>query len=345
MANVIITIHGLGNKPSKQLLTHWWRLSMIEGLRASKYRAVLPKCEMVYWADILYDKPQSEDVKDVKSPCYMDEKYTRASKDFKAENHTIRKKIIYYLSKQLDRILLKDDLTLQYSFITDVILHKYFSDLEIYYSDDCSKNRAPSCRARELIRERLLAVLEKYKDDDIMLISHSMGTIVAFDVLTFLAPELKIHTFVTLGSPLGLPVVVSKIAAEQKQKHIGQNHMLTPHGICRNWYNFADILDKVAFSYKLSDRYAENSNGVKPVDFLVTNNYEMNGVPNPHKSYGYLRTPEFSKILNEFIRSENVKPMQKVARRTAQIISSVVTRIQINKERRNNQKIDDEKSD
>ena len=82
MVNVIIGIHGLGNKPPKILLEHWWKLSMIEGLKQHGFQSVLPKFEMVYWAGIIYDKPLSESEKDVNSPLYNDEVYTKAPKDF-----------------------------------------------------------------------------------------------------------------------------------------------------------------------------------------------------------------------------------------------------------------------
>ena len=43
-----------------------------------------------------------------------------------------------------------------------------------------------------------------------MLIAHSMGSIIGFDVLTFLATDIKINTFITIGSPLGLPVIIKQ---------------------------------------------------------------------------------------------------------------------------------------
>jgi len=57
MRKVIIGIHGLGNKPPKYLLQRWWKDAMIEGLNSSDIQQSLPKFELVYWADILYEKP------------------------------------------------------------------------------------------------------------------------------------------------------------------------------------------------------------------------------------------------------------------------------------------------
>jgi len=323
MANVIIGIHGLGNKPSRQLLENWWELAMIEGLKANKPDITFPKFEMVYWADILYDKALSKSEKDINSSWYLNERYVKASKDFPLENHEKREKIVDYLGQQLNNVFLNDDLSLNYSYITDTIVHRYFKDLEAYYTESLNVGKDQICKAKDLIRERLLEVLEKYKNDDIMLVSHSMGSIVAFDVLKFNTPHININTFITMGSPLGLPVVIAKIAAEQKQLYMSGLQIVTPSGVIKNWCNFADILDKVAFNFKLADDFSENLHGIKPVDFLVVNNYESNGIRNSHKSFGYLRTPEFSKVLYEFILSEQLTHFQLLVRKTKHFFNSL----------------------
>ncbi|HUX95732.1 MAG TPA: hypothetical protein VMV47_08365 [Bacteroidales bacterium] len=327
MANVIIGIHGLGNKPPKPLLEHWWKLAVTEGLRNNKYNTVLPEFEMVFWADIIHDKALSESDKDINSLYYIDEEYTEAPANFLVTEHSTRKKLVDFLGKQLNRIFLNDDLTLNYSFITDAIVDKYFKDLEVYYMGNCTSEDGHSCKVNDLIKKRLLKILEEHRNDDIMLISHSMGSIIAYDVLTFSAPHIRINTFITMGSPLGLPVVISKIAAEQRQQGNKDNLMTTPSCIIKNWFNFSDILDKVALNYKLSDDFTENNHGVKPVDFMVVNDYEINGFRNPHKSFGYLRTPEFSKILNDFILAERLTIKQKVMRRIVEYIDKIKSKI------------------
>lgn len=328
MANVIIGIHGLGNKPSKQTLENWWLNSIQEGLVSNNFKSELPKFELVYWADIMYDNPLDEAITDVEHPLYIDEKYLLAPKYFMAEDHSMRKKIVDFLNRQLNRIFLNNDFSLNYSYITDIIVSKYFKDLEIYYTENCIDQSDKNCKAKDLIKGRLLAMLEKYKDDDIMLISHSMGSIIAFDVLNFDASHIPIKTFVTMGSPLGLPVVISKIAAEAKRRLNGDNHMVTPPSVTKNWFNFADITDKIAFNYKLAESFSKNKNSIDPTDFLIVNNYESFGKRNPHKSYGYLRTPEFAKILNDFILDEKLSIKQKFIRKTTRIIDNVKAQIE-----------------
>ncbi|MFN2396205.1 MAG: esterase/lipase family protein [Bacteroidales bacterium] len=302
MARIIIGIHGLGNKPDKDTLSKWWQLSLKEGLANQGFETELPEFKMVYWADILYPHPLDKNVEDPENPSYIDEKYTKGNSYSERRSYRIRKRLLRYVGKQLYKIFLNEDLTIKYSFIPDYIIRKYFSDLEIYYEDECETVDPVKCRKKELIKQRLADVLDEHKNDKILLIAHSMGSIIAFDVLSFFAPEYKVHTFITIGSPLGIPLVVSKIASQYKNKPRGKKEMVTPPGIYENWFNFSDLLDKITLNYKLSRRYKFNENAIKPRDFNVANDYISEaGEHNPHKSYGYLRTKEFSYMLNNFI--------------------------------------------
>lgn len=297
MSKVIIGIHGLGNKPDKDTLGKWWISSIREGLKSiGKY--VFPvKFEMVYWADILYDQPLDPYITDKSNPCYLEERYTPSPINFEPRPHKIRQKVLDLLEKQLDKILLNEDPSLSLDYVTDIIIHKYFRDLETYYNSDKTSIES---HARDQIRNRLYEVLKRNRKNDIMLIAHSMGSIVAYDVLTIFKPEFKIKTFVTMGSPLGLPIVMKKISLEQKIELNSGNKLQTPPGVQKAWYNFSDLEDKVALNYNLGDDYDPNRLGINAVDFIVNNNYTINEVNNPHKSYGYLRTPEFANKAYEF---------------------------------------------
>ncbi len=57
MSKIIIGIHGLGNKPPKELLARWWKEAILEGLRKNNYSAKDFNFELVYWADILHKNP------------------------------------------------------------------------------------------------------------------------------------------------------------------------------------------------------------------------------------------------------------------------------------------------
>jgi hypothetical protein len=311
MGKIIIGIHGLGNKPSKETLKNWWKESMLEGLKNIGQDIVLPKFELVYWADILHEQALDETLKDEKHPLYLKEKYIEGGKEKPDVKHPIRKKILDWFDQAADKIFLNDDMTVNYSYITNKLIHNYFKDLEAYYENGELHSNGKIYHARDQIRSRLIEVLKKYENDDIFLISHSMGTIIAFDVLTFHLPELKVQTFATMGSPLGIPFVRSKIAQEKKVVLNDHNKLKTPRGV-KKWYNFSDLEDDVAINYSLKDDFDENKSGVKAIDFIVHNDYEMDNEENHHKSFGYLRTQEFSNVLLDFIQQKERKFIQKI---------------------------------
>ena len=71
MKKVIIAIHGLGNKPPKNQLQEWGGMAIWEGLDLFGGKVRLPEFELVYWADLLYDKPKTEAEKDKESPYFL----------------------------------------------------------------------------------------------------------------------------------------------------------------------------------------------------------------------------------------------------------------------------------
>ena len=307
MSKIIIGIHGLGNKPSKKTLTEWWIKSITEGLERINKNNFKLNFEIIYWADVLHEKPLDELITDKENQYYVEEKYVSAPKNFIPTPHPIRQKILRFIEKQMDKIFLNEDLSINYSFISDMIIHRYFKELEVYYTEERSNKDDKNYSVRDVIRKKAVEVLKTHRNDEIFLIAHSMGSIVIYDVLTLLLPKLKIDTLVTMGSPLGLPIVMSKIAAEEKLKPHIKEKLKTPPGVKQNWFNFSDLEDKIAMNYNLGDDYDKNLNGVQAVDFVVNNNYEINGERNPHKSYGYLRTPEFAEVLAEFLARQKPK--------------------------------------
>jgi len=306
MAKLIIGIHGLGNKPPRLVLEYWWKKALREGLRDIGCEHLTISFKMVYWADILHGHSLKPWIRNKEHPLYLDEPYRPRGKNIARRPGKIRSAIYKYLEKQLDKIFLNDDMTVNFAGVTDKIIHRYFRDLETYYSNESIIVTSSGLLARDAIRERLAAVLSKYRRKDIMLIAHSMGSIVAYDVLTKALPRIKIHTLVTIGSPLGLPVIVSRIFSEQIKTKGKVNKLKTPENVLHHWYNLSDLEDRVALDHTLADDYGANSKQVRAVDIEVYNDYEINSERNPHKSYGYLRTPEMARIISTFLKEEKV---------------------------------------
>jgi hypothetical protein len=115
---------------------------------------------------------------------------------------------------------------------------------------------------------------------------------------------LEVPYFVTIGSPLGLPHVKGKIIKERNY----DPDVRTPSIVTKSWKNYADKDDMVSVDVHLKGDYGKNKHGVWVEDDLVANDYigPLEGAEeNPHKSYGYLRTPELSRHIKNFLQDHN----------------------------------------
>lgn len=278
MSKVVIGIHGLANKPEEKVLKESWAKAMLEGLDKNagiNIKRSLLNFESVYWADVMYKKPDANYAK-----------YKKAKKgDLKRYEDGWFDTFRSWTSDKIDDVVDPLKNWFDIDMAANAVLKNKLKDLHAYYTD---KN----------IREELRSMFEKAIRDNvtagnrIMVVSHSMGTIIAYDVLRKLGKEshdIPIEHFVTLGSPLGLPHV--------KHMIIKENHLVRTPSIVKKWSNLADRRDPVAADTHLADDYQANDYDVKVADDLVINDW--GGIH--HKSYGYLRTPEFTDLLKKFI--------------------------------------------
>ena len=187
----------------------------------------------------------------------------------------------------------------------DWALGKVAKDLHFYYeeSQQILERDGKMGKAQTVLRAELREALIPHKGRRIMLIAHSMGTIIAYDVLREIGhsgdhTDFKLPHFVTIGSPLGLPHVKAKILEERDYASVR-----TPSVVTERWVNYADRKDPVAFDVHLWDNYGEIKSKIRVEDDLVLNDYPKNaeGDRNHHKSYGYLRTPEVSNHIKHFL--------------------------------------------
>ena len=167
MSKIIIGIHGLGNKPPKELLKEWWHKSICEGLRKVNRFRFEPHFELVYWADILNDKPLNNLITDPENPYCLDEPYTPSPEMIIPKSVIRRKKFLGILEEQMDRLFLNEDLSSNFEFISEMIFKKYFKELEIYYAHGPEVNDTSYRTVKDIIRNRLAEVLKKHKGKEI----------------------------------------------------------------------------------------------------------------------------------------------------------------------------------
>lgn len=286
---VIIGIHGLAKKPAKRTLTRWWGNAICEGLNHNirKYKVkniTSPQLNfsMVYWNHLMgknrlltlaqlkkkqdhYQKALKGDIRSYQPR--SSDKMRIMARDFKED---IIGLMIGITQNQISR----------------VVMQKFLEDLYQYYDNLKIRNALQNC---------LIANLAKHKNKRIMLISHSMGTIIAYDVLRQLALKEDtpiIEHFITMGSPLGLPFITKRDRMRGTPS--------VPDNV-KKWSNFADMSDPVCTDPYLADDYKKSKIGINVVDQLVLNDWPHDKYKLSHKSYGYLRTPEVSKTIAKFL--------------------------------------------
>jgi hypothetical protein len=298
MSKIIIAIHGMGNKPPRKQLSVWWKAAIREGL-SNKGKFLFLRFKMVYWASIVHRTPFNPQCIDKDDPSYLKEPYIKSSNAvLKNRDNKIKKRIRKHINDQLEKILYDEDGFSHFNSLTDFVLRHFVKDLAVYYGDPSED----SLSIRDEICRQLADILHKHKRKKILLIAHSMGSIIAWDVLTRYVPEVEIDTFVTIGSPLGIPVVKNHLVADLKASGDASKELRTPENIRGAWKNLADFKDLVAFNADLKNDFLPNRLGVQPEDFFIHNDYESNGNENHHKSYGYLRCPEMSQIISDFLK-------------------------------------------
>ncbi len=274
MSQLLIGIHGLANKPTASVLAKGWEDSICEGLSKNEgVDHVKLNFSSVYWADEMYKEPD-------KTPDLYIEADVGTIKTYKDSwMDSVREKTFDWTGDIIDSI--KKNFGVDA--LADRVLKIKFKDLSAYYENT---------EIRNILRKKLKDEILANQDKRMMILAHSMGSIIAYDVLRAIGkehPRLIIDHFVTLGSPLGAPHIKYKIALE--------NPLLRTPSIVKRWTNFADRRDPVAIDTHLSGDFEENGSGVSVEDNLVSNDWA--GIH--HKAYGYLRTPEVSKIIKNFI--------------------------------------------
>ncbi|MFD2451223.1 S8 family serine peptidase [Ideonella paludis] len=153
---------------------------------------------------------------------------------------------------------------------------------------------------REVAQERLRAQLIAAKGRPITLVAHSLGSVIAFEALSQLRTEdgVKLETFITLGSPLGL---------DEIQDFLQPQGLKVP-AVVKHWINFADPLDPVAADKAVTADFAPQR-GVSVVlkDELILNrqSQQLWGF-NPHAAEGYLAHPWVRRAIHASARMDSM---------------------------------------
>jgi hypothetical protein len=115
---------------------------------------------------------------------------------------------------------------------------------------------------RRRVRQR---VADAIGSDTRVLVGHSLGSVVAYEAL-FAKPDCPVTTFVTLGSPLGIPnLIFDALDPKPKPKGCDGVRGHWPPSVTA-WTNFADEGDVVALEKDLRPMF-----GPRVANWLITN--------------------------------------------------------------------------
>ena len=160
-----------------------------------------------------------------------------------------------------------------------------------------------ACRVRELLKQVLRDATGR--GEKLLLIGHSMGSIIAYDTLWELhhleGMDRCVDCLLTIGSPLGMHYVQSHLVGRN-----GDHPHIYPGNI-RSWVNIAARGDLVALDKSLRDDFSDMiaQQYIEQIDDHckgVYNHYRDNRGLNVHKSYGYLVNPVVAKVITDWWR-------------------------------------------
>lgn len=318
----IIMVHGLASKPPKKDLHILWKKCIIENIRvddtrlAKELEAHPDILVSAYWANSTPHHIE-DDTSYVRKLHVQVEKVIRERKKIKGEFHVGAGEALgaFFKDRGLDVVkLLAGALS-----VKDNVMKEFLRETELYDEDQYIADRM-----RRPLEDSLRDAWKK--SCDVALLSHSMGSFIAYDVLWRFShrnvtgfnefKKKRVQLFVTMGSPVGDPTVRRLLFSRHHKNH-GKRQYPTNIDF---WHNYACLGDVVAHYHNFEEVFFEPMRRlrilpVKPqyraVDYADLHNpFEVvahagnkdREKRNPHKSYGYLVQPRLGTWLVDFLR-------------------------------------------
>jgi len=156
---------------------------------------------------------------------------------------------------------------------------------------------------RKLLKQTLRPLIEK--NEAVLLIGHSLGSVIAYDTFWELTHEEGLHgkvDFLTIGSPLGMNYVQRRLMGMQ------ENGEKSYPKLIRRWINLSAEGDIIALERNFHDSFNEmlKHGLVKSIEdhsHGIYNFYRSDEGLNSHRSYGYLVNPAVGSIIADWWKS------------------------------------------
>jgi len=170
-------------------------------------------------------------------------------------------------------------------------------------------------KVRERLRTRLCELLDR--GDQIVLVSHGTGSVVAYDVLWQLSHDpdyrddyakKKVDMFLTLGAPLGdLHIHKRLLGAKNRLSSRFPTNIISWHNVsAEDDYTCHDNTLADDFKMMMQERVISAVH-----DYRIFNLAVRYGKSNPHSSIGYYIHPRVSKILADWLSEPDIETVPK----------------------------------
>jgi len=313
-------IHGIANKPEPDALLGIWRRVLTETATPLDLAGEGVTSSLVYWADLMYEKPDPDVANhegvlentpqaiDASGGAELPRGDTDAERRF---IEAMRKQLTNLSDAEIDAQIAAaartpaappaaggapalERVPLPW-FLKKPLMSVLLRDVHHYLFDkEYGPEGKPKVRIQQVIRQRFVDELARVPagNGPHVVVSHSMGTVIAYDCLKRVAACPAVDGLITIGSPLGLDEI-----QDQMQPGWSRGEGFPAERVRDRWFNLFDRLDPVCgFDPKLANDYQRGSRGT-----VLDQEVENSGAWR-HSATKYLRQPAFGQALRSLLK-------------------------------------------
>ncbi|MEA1891047.1 MAG: hypothetical protein U9N50_14880 [Pseudomonadota bacterium] len=296
----ITFIHGIANKPPREKLLENWEAYLEQGGLNLATQGV--STSMVYWADVMYAEPEAPDadfesVEEGLGTAEADEDLAWIKDlpaDEKAFVESFHEKLGFdrkspegddftppaFEGNEDELEALKFEAIPLPWFIKRRVMKALLKDVHHYlFNTKYSPRAGEEYQVQDHIRKLFVDQLKEDtvdKEGPHVVVSHSMGTVIAYDCLKNVPDCPPISAYMTVGSPLGISEVYDNFNPDYEKRDAFPSDK-----VAGDWVNVYDRLDPVAFDARIANDYQKGGNKVV-LDQRVHNTGKWR-----HSSYKY----------------------------------------------------------
>lgn len=122
----------------------------------------------------------------------------------------------------------------------------FFGDVFVYLDDRGSKAQ-PGKIIQAISQQLDKALALRTANDPLIVVAHSLGGIITYDLLSYYRPEIEVDAVVTVGSQLGMFAVQKLFKLQEDQPELT---LKKPENVKKVWLNVFDPTDALSFATK-----------------------------------------------------------------------------------------------